>query len=306
MKSSAGKIQLAGFADLFQTGGEAEANGERVQEISLAELFPFKDHPFRVRDDEAMQETADSIAKYGVLVPGIVRPRPEGGYEIIAGHRRKRGSELAGKETMPVLVRELDDDEATIVMVDSNLQREKILPSEKAFAYKMKLEALKHQGKRTDLTSDRGGQKLTARERVAQDAGETSGTAVARYISLTKLIPPLLAIVDDEKMAFSTAADYISDLSESQQTDLLTVMSRLDVIPTKGQLAKIKKYGKDGTLNVTVIDAILSEQCPAPVQVTIKKDRLKQYFPETYSAQQMEEVIFTLLDTWRAQNAAQQ
>lgn len=170
----------------------------------------------------------------------------------------------------------------------------------------MKLEALKHQGKRTDLTSDRGGQKLTARERVAQDAGETSGTAVARYISLTKLVPPLLAMVDDEKLAVSTAADYISDLSESQQTDLLTVMGRLDVIPTKGQLAKIKKYSKDGTLNVTVIDAILSEQSPTPVQVTIKKDRLKQYFPATYSAQEIEEVIFALLDTWRAQNAVQQ
>ena len=188
MRSSANKIQLAGFADLFQSGGEAEANGEQVQEISLAELFPFKDHPFRVRDDEAMQETADSIAKYGVLVPGIVRPRSEGGYEIIAGHRRKRGSELAGKETMPVLVRELDDDEATIIMVDSNLQREKILPSEKAFAYRMKLEAIKHQGQRSDLTLVRGVPKLPAREQIAKDAGEKSGVAVTRYIWLTKLI----------------------------------------------------------------------------------------------------------------------
>ncbi|MDE6455939.1 MAG: ParB/RepB/Spo0J family partition protein, partial [Dysosmobacter sp.] len=197
MKSSAGKIALAGLNDLFQTGGET------VQEVPLSELFPFKNHPFQVRDDEAMRKTVESIVRSGVLSPGIVRPRPEGGYEIIAGHRRKRGSELAGRETMPVLIRMLDDDEATIIMVDSNLQREKILPSEKAFAYKMKLEALKHQGQRTDLTSDHGGQKLTARERVAQDAGETSGTAVARYISLTKLIPSSLALVDEDKLAVS-------------------------------------------------------------------------------------------------------
>lgn len=299
MKSSASKIQITGFEDLFQAGGETEASGERVQEVSLAELFPFKDHPFQVRDDEAMKETAESIAKYGVLVPGIVRPRQEGGYEIVAGHRRKRGSELAGKATMPVIVRELDDDEATIIMVDSNLQREKILPSEKAFAYRMKLEAMKHQGKRTDLTSDRGGQKLTARERVAQDAGETSGTAVARYISLTKLIPSLLALVDEEKLAVSAAADYLSSLPENEQSDLVTAMNKLDVIPAKGQLAKIKQYSKEGTLTATVIDAILSETRPAPMQVTLKKDRLRHYFPANYSSQQIEEVIFSLLETWK-------
>jgi len=300
MKSSASKIQLTGFNDLFQVGGDTETDAEQVQEVPLSELFPFKGHPFQVRDDDAMQETAASIAKYGVLVPGIVRPRQEGGYEIVAGHRRKRGSELAGKDTMPVLVRDLDDDEATIIMVDSNLQREKILPSEKAFAYKMKLEALKHQGQRTDLTSDRGGQKLTARERVAQDAGETSGTAVARYISLTKLIPSLLALVDEEKLAVSTAADYISDLPENQQTNLLAVMDKLGVIPSKGQLLKIKQYSKEGTLTATVIDAILSEARPAPVQVTLKKDRLRHYFPASYSSQQMEEVIFSLLETWKS------
>ena len=185
------KIQLAGFDDLFQTGGKAEANGEQVQEVPLAELFPFKDHPFQVRDDEAMQKTMESIARSGVLSPGIVRPRKEGGYEIIAGHRRKRGSELAGKTTMPVLIRTLDDDEATIIMVDSNLQREKILPSEKAFAYKMKMEALKHQGKRQDLTCERGVHKLKSRDRIAQEAGESCGLNVTRYIALTKLIPPL-------------------------------------------------------------------------------------------------------------------
>ena len=260
MKSSAGKIALAGLNDLFQTGGET------VQEVPLSELFPFKNHPFQVRDDEAMRKTVESIVRSGVLSPGLVRPRPEGGYEIIAGHRRKRGSELAGRETMPVLIRMLDDDEATIIMVDSNLQREKILPSEKAFAYKMKLEALKHQGQRTDLTSDHGGQKLTARERVAQDAGETSGTAVARYISLTKLLPPLLDLVDEERLAVSAAADYLSGLPENEQTDLISVMDKLDVIPSKGQLVKIKEHSKAGTLTIAVIEALLSAERPAAVQ----------------------------------------
>ena len=302
MKSSASKIQLTGFDDLFQSGGAAEVNGEQVREVPLAELFPFKNHPFQVRDDEAMQKTVESIARSGVLSPGIVRLRPEGGYEIIAGHRRKRGSELAGKKTMPVLVRELDDDEATIIMVDSNLQREKILPSEKAFAYKMKLEALKHQGQRTDLTSDHGGQKLTARERVAQDAGETSGTAVARYISLTKLIPSFLALVDEDKLAVSAAADYISVLTEPEQTDLISVMDKLGVIPVKGQLVKIKEHSKAGMLTITVIEELLSAERPAAVQVVLKQSRLHQYFPENYTAQQMEEVIVSLLETWRVQN----
>lgn len=296
MKSSAGKIALAGLNDLFQTGGET------VQEVPLSELFPFKNHPFRVRDDEAMRKTVESIVRSGVLSPGIVRPRPEGGYEIIAGHRRKRGSELAGRETMPVLIRMLDDDEATIIMVDSNLQREKILPSEKAFAYKMKLEALKHQGQRTDLTSDHGGQKLTARERVAQDAGETSGTAVARYISLTKLLPPLLDLVDEERLAVSAAADYLSGLPENEQTDLISVMGKLDVIPSKGQLVKIKEHSKAGTLTIAVIEALLSAERPATVQVVLKQARLHQYFPQTYTAQQMEEVIVSLLETWKTQH----
>ena len=300
MKSSASKIQLTGFNDLFQVGGDTETDAERVREVPLSELFPFKGHPFQVRDDDAMQETAASIAKYGVLVPGIVRPRQEGGYEIVAGHRRKRGSELAGKETMPVIVRALDDDEATIIMVDSNLQREKILPSEKAFAYKMKLEAIKHQGKRTDLTLVRGVPKLPAREQIAKDAGEKSGVAVTRYIALTKLLPHLLTMVDEDKLSVSTAADFISDLPKNEQTDLLTVMEKLDVVPSKSQLAKIKQYSKDGTLTTAVIDAILSEVRPAPVQVTLKKDRLRHYFPASYSSQQMEEVIFSLLEAWKS------
>lgn len=295
MKSSAGKIALTGLNDLFQT------SGEMVQEVPLSELFPFKNHPFQVRDDEAMQKTVESIARSGVLSPGIVRPRQEGGYEIIAGHRRKRGSELAGKETMPVLVRTLDDDDATIIMVDSNLQREKILPSEKAFAYKMKLEALKHQGQRRDLTSEPAVPKLTAREKIAQDAGESCGLTVTRYIALTKLIPPLLALVDVDKLSLSTAADYVSILTEQEQTILVSVMDKLDVIPTRSQLVKIKEQRKTEALTITVIEAILSEGCPTTVQVVLKQTRLRQYFPQDYTAQQMEEIIVSLLETWSVQ-----
>ena len=301
MKSSASKIQLAGFDDLFQTSSEAEANGEQVREVPLTELFPFKDHPFQVRDDEAMQKTVESIARSGVLSPGIVRPRQEGGYEIIAGHRRKRGSELAGKTTMPVLIRTMDDDEATIIMVDSNLQREKILPSEKAFAYKMKLEALKHQGKRRDLTSEPAVPKLTAQEKIAQDAGENCGLTVTRYIALTRLIPPLLALVDEDKLAVSTAADYISDLAKQEQTDLVSVMDKLNVIPGRGQLAKIKQHSKDDTLTATVIEGLLSAEHPTAVQVVLKQARLHQYFPPSYTSQQMEEVIVSLLEAWSVQ-----
>ena len=302
MKSSAGKIQVTSFQDLFQMGGGTEPDDRTLREIPLSELFPFKNHPFQVRDDEAMQKTVESIARSGVITPGIVRPRQEGGYEIIAGHRRKRGSELAGKETMPVIIRDLDDDEAVLLMVDSNLQREKILPSEKAFAYKMKLEALKHQGKRSDLTCDRGGHKLKSRDKIAQDAGETSGTAVARYIALTKLIPSLLVLVDEDKLAVSAAADYISVLTVQEQTDLASVMDKLDVIPVKGQLVKIKEQSKAGTLTITVIEAILSEGQPAAVQIVLKQTRLRQYFPQNYTAQQMEEVIVSLLETWSVQH----
>ena len=302
MKSSAGKIQVTSFQDLFQTGGGAEPDDKTLREIPLSELFPFRNHPFQVRDDEAMQKTVASIARSGVLSPGIVRPRPGGGYEIIAGHRRKRGSELAGKTTMPVLIRTLDDDEATIIMVDSNLQREKILPSEKAFAYKMKLEALKHQGKRSDLTLEPAVPKLPARDKIAQDAGENCGLTVTRYIALTKLIRPLLALVDADKLSLSTAADYVSILTEQEQTILVSVMDKLDVIPTRSQLVKIKEQRKTEALTVTVIEAILSEGCSATVQVVLKQTRLRQYFPQTYTAQQMEEVIVSLLEAWKTQH----
>jgi ParB family chromosome partitioning protein len=303
MKSSASKIQLTGFDDLFQASGTSEVSGETVQEVPLSELFPFKNHPFQVRDDEAMQKTVESIARSGVLSPAIVRPRQEGGYEIIAGHRRKRGSELAGRETMPVLIRTLDDDEATIIMVDSNLQREKILPSEKAFAYKMKLEALKHQGKRQNPTCERGVHKLKSRDKIAQEAGESCGLTVTRYIALTKLIPPLLTLVDEDKLSFSTAADYISILTEQEQTDLVSVMDKLNVVPVKGQLVKIKQHSKDGTLTITVMENLLSAEHSASVQVVLKQTRLHQYFPPSYTAQQMEEVIVSLLETWKLQQA---
>ena len=301
MKSSASKIQMTSFQDLFQTGSGTEPDDRTPREIPLSQLFPFKNHPFQVQDDETMRKTVESIARSGVLHPGIVRPRPEGGYEIIAGHRRKRGSELAGRTTMPVFIRELDD-EATIIMVDSNLQREKILPSEKAFAYKMKMEALKHQGQRRDLTSEPAVPKLTAREKIAQDAGESCGLTVTRYIALTKLIPPLLALVDVDKLSLSTAADYVSILTEQEQTTLVSVMDKLDVIPTRSQLVKIKEQRKTEALTITVIEAILLEGCPATVQVVLKQTRLRRYFPQSYTAQQMEEVIVSLLETWSIQH----
>ncbi|USF25973.1 Nucleoid occlusion protein [Firmicutes bacterium ASF500] len=298
MKSSAGKIALTGLNDLFRTGGET------VQEVPLSELFPFKDHPFHVRDDDAMRKTVESIARSGVLAPGIVRPRQEGGYEIIAGHRRKRGSELAGRETMPVLIRELDDDEATIIMVDSNLQREKILPSEKAFAYKMKLEALKHQGKRHDLTLALVVPKLPARDKIAQDAGEKSGMAITRYIALTKLISPLLVLVDEEKLSLTSAADYISDLTDQEQRILVSVMDKLGVIPTRSQLVKIREQRKTEVLTITAIETLLSTDRPSAVQVIFKQARLHQYFPQSYTARQMEEVIVSLLEAWSVQQGA--
>ena len=303
MKSSASKIQLTGFDDLFQAGGTSEVSGETVQEVPLSELFPFKNHPFQVRDDEAMQKTVESIARSGVLSPAIVRPRQEGGYEIIAGHRRKRGSELAGRETMPVLIRTLDDDEATIIMVDSNLQREKILPSEKAFAYKMKLEALKHQGKRQNPTCERGVHKLKSRDKIAQEAGESCGLTVTRYIALTKLIPPLLTLVDEDKLSFSTAADYISILTEQEQTDLVSVMDKLNVVPVKGQLVKIKQHSQGRHFDHHRHGNLLSAEHSASVQVVLKQTRLHQYFPPSYTAQQMEEVIVSLLETWKLQQA---
>ena len=249
MKSSAKKIELASVDDLFSTEeGRQDAKLEKIQEIPLSELHPFKNHPFKVKDDEAMMETADSIKQYGVLVPAIARPDPEGGYELVAGHRRHRASELADKETMPVIVRDLDDDAATIIMVDSNLQRESLLPSERAFAYKMKLDAMKHQGERVDLTSSQVGTKLRADEILAQQAG-SSRNQVQRYIRLTELIPELMDMVDEKKIALNPAYE-LSFLKKEEQVDLLDAMDSEQATPSLSQAQRLKKYSQEGHLTL--------------------------------------------------------
>ncbi len=298
MRGSAGKIQLASLEDFF---GTPPSGGEAFQEIPLASLHPFKGHPFHVTDDEKMQEMAESVAQHGILVPGIVRPRPEGGYELVSGHRRKRACELAGLDTMPVFVRDLDDDEAVLIMVDSNLQRERILPSEKAFAYRMKLDAMKRQGKRKCMTSVPVGQKLgqTSREMLAANSPD-SNTQIQRYIRLTYLLPALLQVVDENKLALRPAVE-LSHLAQEEQALLLEVMGRLGVVPTLEQAQRLKTYSQDGQLTSAVMDAVLADRKPAAVQVTLKKDRLKQYFPQSYTQKQMEDVIFSLLEGWKSQ-----
>ncbi|MEY8233576.1 ParB/RepB/Spo0J family partition protein [Oscillospiraceae bacterium 50-16] len=303
MRSSAAKIQMTSFDDLFQSSGtEQQTAAEQIQDIALEKLISFHNHPFQVRDDEEMRKTVESVAQYGVLVPAIARPVDGGQYELVSGHRRKRASELAGKDTMPVIIRTLDDDEATIIMVDANLQREKLLPSEKAFAYKMKLEAMKHQGKRSDLTSERVVLKLNTRDRIAQDAGEKSGMAVARYISLTKLISPLLQMVDEGKFSVSMAADYISSLAQAEQERLSAWMSQTGRVPTQFQLKQLKQNSQKGTLDDETMDAILTERSEEPLRMTIRKDKLQRFFPAAYTMAQMEEVIFSLLESWHTQN----
>ena len=260
MKSNAKNVKLASVDDLFSTEeSRADASREKVVEIPLSELHPFKNHPFKVKDDEAMMETADSIRQYGVLVPAIVRPDADGGYELVAGHRRHHASELAGKETLPCIVRDLDDDAATIIMVDSNLQRENLLPSERAFAYKMKLEAVKHQGARTDLTSVQVEQKLSARDRVAQEAGEKSGIQVMRYIRLTELIPPLLDMVDEKKIALSPAYE-LSFLKPEEQAQLVETMDYEQATPSLSQAQRMKKFSQEGRLTEDVMLSIMCEE----------------------------------------------
>lgn len=288
MKNGMG-IKLTSYDDLLS--GE---NCERVQEIKLTELHSFKNHPFKVKDDERMQETVESIQKYGVLVPALARQRMDGGYEILAGHRRHRASELAGKETMPVLVRNLDDDEAVVVMVDSNLQRENLLPSEKAWAYKMKLDALNHQG----ATCGQVGHK--SRDAVAENAPD-SGRQIQRYIRLTELLPYFLQMVDDKKLPFNVAVE-VSYLTTAEQEMLFAAVARLEIVPSLVQAARLKKYSQEEKLSEDVIDVILSEERPEPTQVTLKNDRLQKYFPKNYSSQQMEEVILNLLEKWSAQH----
>ena len=300
MKSSAKKIELASVDDLFSTEeSRQDEQLEKIQEIPLSELHPFKDHPFKVKDDDAMIETADSIKKYGVLVPAIARPLPDGGYELVAGHRRRRASELAGKETMPVIVRDLDDDAATIIMVDSNLQRENLLPSERAFAYKMKLEAIKHQGARTDLTSVQVEQKLSARDQVAKEAGERSGIQVMRYVRLTELIPGLLDMVDEKKIAFNPAYE-LSFLKPDEQQMLVETMDYEQATPSLSQAQRMKKFSQEGKLSEDVMLAIMSEEKKGDLdKVTLSSDTLRKYFPKSYTPAKMQETIIKLLEQWQ-------
>ena len=300
MKSSAIKIELASVDDLFSTEeSRQDEQLEKIQEIPLSELHPFKDHPFKVKDDDAMIETADSIKKYGVLVPAIARPLPDGGYELVAGHRRRRASELAGKETMPVIVRDLDDDAATIIMVDSNLQRENLLPSERAFAYKMKLEAIKHQGARTDLTSVQVEQKLSARDQVAKEAGERSGIQVMRYVRLTELIPELLDMVDEKKIAFNPAYE-LSFLKTDEQQMLVETMDYEQATPSLSQAQRMKKFSQEGKLSEDVMLAIMSEEKKGDLdKVTLSSDTLRKYFPKSYTPAKMQETIIKLLEQWQ-------
>ena len=300
MKSSAKKIELASVDDLFSTEeGRQDAKLEKIQEIPLTELHPFKNHPFKVKDDEAMMETADSIKQYGVLVPAIARPDPEGGYELVAGHRRHRASELAEKETMPVIVRDLDDDAATIIMVDSNLQRESLLPSERAFAYKMKLEAVKHQGARTDLTSRQLGEKSqTSIQKVADQAGE-SQRQVQRYIRLTELIPELMDMVDEKKIALNPAYE-LSFLKQEEQVDLLDAMDSEQATPSLSQAQRLKKYSQEGHLTLDMMRVIMGEEKKSDLdRVTFTSDTLRKYFPKSYTPARMQETIIKLLEAWQ-------
>lgn len=299
MPKKSGNISLSSYDDIFQTDqSREEAQQERVQEIPLSELHPFKGHPFKVLDDDAMQKTVESIAQFGVMTPAIARPRPEGGYELIAGHRRHHASELAGKETMPVIVRDMDDDAATILMVDSNLQRETLLPSERAFAYKMKLEAIKHQGQRTDLTSSQVGMKLQAMDIVGQEAGD-SRNQVHRYIRLTELIPELLDMVDEKKIAFNPAVE-LSYLKKEEQKDFLEAMDYAQATPSLSQAQRLKKFSQEGKCSLDAMCAIMSEEKKSELdKVTIKNDVLRKYFPKSYTPKQMEDTIIKLLEQWQ-------
>ena len=306
MKSSAKKVELASVDDLFSTEeSRTDAQREKVMDIPLSELHPFKDHPFKVKDDDAMMETADSIRQYGVLVPAIARPDPNGGYELVAGHRRHRASELAGKETMPVIVRDLDDDQATIIMVDSNLQRESLLPSERAFAYRMKLEAIKHQGERSDLTSRQVGEKSqTSISLVANQAGE-SQRQVQRYIRLTELIPELLDMVDEKKIAFNPAYE-LSFLKKEEQVNLLDAMDSEQATPSLSQAQRLKKFSQEGKLSEDVMLAIMSEEKKGDLdKVTLTGDTLRKYFPKSYTPQRMQETIIKLLEQWQRRRQQQ-
>ena len=305
MPKSGLNVALKGLDDLFSTEeNRQEEQREQVQQIPIDELHPFTNHPFKVLDDEAMTRTVESIAQYGVLSPLIARPRPEGGYEIISGHRRQHAAQLAGLETLPVIVRQMDDDAAVLLMVDSNLQRENILPSERAFAYKMKLEALKNQGARSDLTSSQVGMKLQALDIVGQEAGD-SRNQVHRFIRLTSLIPELLDMVDEKKIAFNPAVE-LSYLDESQQRDFLEAMNDTQNAPSLSQAQRLKKLAQEGHFSYDVAFAVMGEEKKDELdKVVIKNDTLRKYFPRSYTPKQMEDTIIKLLEQWQRKQQRQ-
>lgn len=302
MKSSARNIELKSVDDLFATEeSRADAQREKVQNIPLRELHPFRNHPFKVKDDAAMQDTVDSVREYGVLVPAIARPDPDGGYELIAGHRRHHASELAGKETMPVIVRDLDDDAATIIMVDSNLQREELLPSERAFAYKMKLDAMKRQaGRPMKENRDQVGHNFSGKrtvELIAENAPD-SRNQIQRYIRLTELIPELLDMVDERKIAFNPAVE-LSYLKKEEQTLLLEAMDSEQATPSLSQAQRLKKFSLQKMLSLDVMRAVMSEEKKTDLdRVTLKNETLRRYFPKSYTPKQMEDTIIKLLEGW--------
>ena len=298
-------VSLKGADDIFSTEeSRQEQHREQVQQIPIGELFPFKNHPFKVLDDEAMQRTVESVEQYGVLSPLIARPRPEGGYEIISGHRRQHAAQLAGLDALPVIVREMSDDAAVILMVDSNLQRENILPSERAFAYKMKLEALKNQGARSDLTSPQVAAKFRSDDAVAKDQG-ISGDTVRRYIRLTNLVPELLDMVDEKKIAFNPAVE-LSHLDESQQRDFLEAMNDTQNAPSLSQAQRLKKLAQEGHFSYDVAFAVMGEEKKDELdKVVIKNDTLRKYFPRSYTPKQMEDTIIKLLEQWQRKQQRQ-
>ena len=301
-------VSLKGADDIFSTEeSRQEQQREQVQQIPIGELFPFKNHPFKVLDDESMQRTVESVEQYGVLSPLIARPRPEGGYEIISGHRRQHAAQLAGLETLPVIVRNMDDDAAVLLMVDSNLQRESILPSERAFAYKMKLEALKNQGARSDLTCGQFGHKLIgakARDIVADESGDNARN-VQRFIRLTNLVPELLDMVDEKKIAFNPAVE-LSYLDESQQRDFLEAMNDTQNAPSLSQAQRLKKLAQEGHFSYDVAFAVMGEEKKDELdKVVIKNDTLRKYFPRSYTPKQMEDTIIKLLDQWQRKQQRQ-
>ena len=292
-------VSLKGADDIFSTEeSRQEQQREQVQQIPIGELFPFKNHPFKVLDDESMQRTVESVEQYGVLSPLIARPRPEGGYEIISGHRRQHAAQLAGLDALPVIVRNMDDDAAVLLMVDSNLQRENILPSERAFAYKMKLEALKNQGARSDLTSTQVVSKLRSNEQLGAENNQSRET-VRRFIRLTNLVPELLDMVDEKKIAFNPAVE-LSYLDESQQRDFLEAMNDTQNAPSLSQAQRLKRLAQEGHFSYDVAFAVMGEEKKDELdKVVIKNDTLRKYFPRSYTPKQMEDTIIKLLDQWQ-------